>query len=92
MTKVRWVVEAVNGRLKTQFRALHHIVQNTNIESKLMELKICCAILNKYGERFISDKDNSEFIANRILSRMDSPQKLHGAVKENSLTARGTDF
>ena len=42
VTKVSWVVEAVNGRHKTPFRALHHIVQNTNIGSKLVELKICC--------------------------------------------------
>ncbi|XP_074595434.1 uncharacterized protein LOC141850664 [Brevipalpus obovatus] len=92
VTKLRWVVEAVNGRLKKQFRARHHIVENTNIESKLKELKICCAIINKYGERFISDKTHTNEIIQRILSRKDLEQKLKPFVEQNGLERKRTCF
>ena len=92
VTKVRWVVEAVIGRLKTQFRLMHHILQNTDIRSKNFELKICCAILNKYGQRFISDRSSSELIVERIISRMDVEQRLVNMVRNHNLTMQRTMF
>ena len=92
VTKNRWVVEAVNGRLKTRFRAMHHILQNTNIESKLMELKICCAIINKYGTRFISDKDHTDTIVSRIISRLEIPHQLFNMIEGNGLFRKRLGF
>ncbi|XP_074604100.1 uncharacterized protein LOC141857506 [Brevipalpus obovatus] len=92
ITELRWVVEAVNGRLKKQFRALHHIVENTNIKSKLFELKICCAIINKYGERSISDKNHTDEIVHRIQSRREIEQKLKQFIIGNGLEKKRVDF
>ena len=92
VTKNRWVVEAVNRRLKTRFRAVHHILQNTNIESKLRELKICCAIINKYGTRFISDKDHADTIVSRIKSRLEIPHQLFDMIEGNGLFRKRSSF
>ncbi|XP_074595462.1 uncharacterized protein LOC141850685 [Brevipalpus obovatus] len=92
VTKIRWVVEAVFGRIKTQFRLMHHILRNTDVNNKNMELKICCAILNKYGERFVSDKEFKVAIAERIISRMQVPQKLSLFVDHLNLTQVRTSF
>ena len=75
----------MNGRFKTTFRAMHQFLQNTNIESKLMELKICCAIINKYGTPFISDRDHTEAIVNRIKSRMEIPHQIFDMIEGNGL-------
>lgn len=92
VTKIRWVVEAVFWRIKTQFRLMHHILQNTDVDNKNMELKICCAILNKYGERFISDKEFKEAISEGMNSRMETPQKLQLFVDHMNLGQVRTCF
>ncbi|XP_074604085.1 uncharacterized protein LOC141857488 [Brevipalpus obovatus] len=66
VTKVRCVIEAINERIKN-WKLLHHVLQNTVIGSKNQDLKIICALINKYGKRLVSDVDHQEMIANRIL-------------------------
>lgn len=47
VTKMRWVVEAVNGRIK-QFKFLANTIQNSSIPHLEQYLSIVCAIINKY--------------------------------------------
>lgn len=47
VTKVRWIVEAVNARLK-QFKFFANTVQNSSIPSLEDYLSIACAIVNRY--------------------------------------------
>jgi hypothetical protein len=47
VTKVRWVVEAVNARIK-QFKFLANTIQNSSIPYLEQYLSIACAIINKY--------------------------------------------
>ena len=47
ITKVRWIAEAVNARLK-QFKFFSNTVQNSSIPSLEDYLSIACAIINRY--------------------------------------------
>ncbi|CAF3542725.1 unnamed protein product [Rotaria socialis] len=60
ITKVRWVVEAVNARLK-QFKFFSNTVQNSSIPSLEDYLSIDCAIINRYRRSVkISSLDDAE--------------------------------
>jgi hypothetical protein len=47
VTKVRWVVEAANARIK-QFKFLSNTVQNSSLPYLEQYLSIACAIINRY--------------------------------------------
>ncbi|CAF2146828.1 unnamed protein product [Rotaria magnacalcarata] len=47
VTKIRWIVETVNGRLK-QFKFLSNTVQNFSIPHLEEYLSIACSIINRY--------------------------------------------
>ena len=47
VTKVRWVVEAVNARIK-QFKFLSNTVQNSSLPHLEAYLSIACSIINRY--------------------------------------------
>ena len=47
VTKVRWVVEAVNARIK-QFKFLSNTVQNSSLPYLEQYLSIACALINRY--------------------------------------------
>ncbi len=47
VTKVRWVVEAANARIK-QFKFLANTIQNSSIPYLEQYLSIACAMINKY--------------------------------------------
>ncbi|XP_061170430.1 uncharacterized protein LOC133179753 [Saccostrea echinata] len=47
VTKIRWVVEAANGRLK-KWRFLDNVVSNSNIPSVGDFVRIVCSLINKY--------------------------------------------
>ncbi len=47
VTKVRWVVEAANARIK-QFKFLSNTVQNSSLPYLEEYLSIACAIINRY--------------------------------------------
>ena len=47
VTKVRWVVEAVNARMK-QFKFFSNVIQNSSLPNLEQYLMIICAIINKY--------------------------------------------
>ena len=47
MIKVRWIVEAVNARIK-QFKFLSNTVQNSSLLHLEVYLSIACSIINRY--------------------------------------------
>lgn len=92
VTMTRWVVEAVIGRLKTQFRLLHRIIENTAIPAKREELKICCALVNKYGKRFISHKGWERVAVDRISLRAGIPHRLADVIVCHNLHMKHSWF
>jgi len=64
---------------------MEHVLQNTGIGSKNYDLKIICAILNKYSKRLISDERHQEMIVERIKSRMTITHELvHFIINQRS--------
>ena len=47
VTKVRWIVEAVNARVK-QFKFLSNTVQNSSLPHLEVYLSIACSLTNRY--------------------------------------------
>ena len=47
VTKLRWVVEAVNSRIK-QFKYLANTIPNSSLSHLEQDLSIVCAIINRY--------------------------------------------
>ena len=47
VTKIRWVVESANGRIK-QWRALRHVIPNSQVPFIEDYVRIVCAICNAY--------------------------------------------
>ena len=54
-TKIRYVVEVVNGHLKTKYRFLDHCIQNNILDQAHRIYKIVAAINNRFGNRIVSD-------------------------------------
>ena len=49
ITKIRWIVEAVNSRLK-QFKFFSNTVQNSSLPHLEEYLSIICAVINRYRD------------------------------------------
>ena len=66
VTKVRWVVESVNGRLK-QWKYLQNIVPNNQIPYIGETVRLIGAMCNKYKRPLSSgDKENDQILASKI--------------------------
>jgi hypothetical protein len=72
VTKIRWIVEYVNGRIKTQFRMLANVIHNTIVPNTRFDMQIAGAILNLRTQPVYSDNDDV-----RIATRMLAINGLH---------------
>ncbi len=66
ITKVRWVIESANGRVK-QWRFFNNVVPNTMIEKTGNYFEIVCALINCYRPVFVKDTSKDKEIAEKIL-------------------------
>jgi hypothetical protein len=55
-TKIRWIVEGVNGLIKARFRVFDNRVENYSLVHFLADLRIAGAHINKFSKRLLSDK------------------------------------
>ncbi|CAF1125504.1 unnamed protein product, partial [Brachionus calyciflorus] len=69
VTKCRWVTEAINGTLKESFRALGH-VQNSMLKHIMIDFRISCALINRFFQPKISDKENGIIIARNMKAKI----------------------
>lgn len=74
VTKIRWVVEAVNGRIKT-FRALNQI-QNSMAQHSMQDWKIAAAFINCFYPPLESDGENALLVVNNMKEKRRTPNKL----------------
>ena len=84
ITKVRWVVESANGRIK-QWRFLDKVVPNKLVKYISDFVKIVCAILNCFRPRTLSIDTASNEIANEILRKANMDNELKMYLKQNYL-------
>ncbi|CAG7816350.1 unnamed protein product [Allacma fusca] len=69
VTKMRWVIESVNGRLKNRFKFLRNRIPNLYLNSLLQILHVACAILNCFFVPLERDKDGDLELANMMKER-----------------------
>jgi hypothetical protein len=67
ISKIRWVVESANGRVK-QFKWLNQTIQNSTIPQIRDYLQIACALGNAYRAPVISSSQNNS-IAYKMLAK-----------------------
>ena len=75
ISKIRWVVESANGRVK-YFKWLNQIIQNTTISQIRDYLQIACILINAYRASAISSFSNHDQIAIKMLEYLHVPNLL----------------
>lgn len=66
VTKIRWVVEAVSGRMK-QFKFLANTIQNSSLPHLEQYLLIICAIINRYQRPMKTSTPDDVIIADKMI-------------------------
>lgn len=84
VTKVRWVIEQVFGRLKTKFRIFALPAHNATLADDNDSLKIAFALLNLFHKPICSDQ-MYENVATIMTSRLNVPNKLKSIVEQYNL-------
>ena len=67
ITKVRWVVEAVNGQMK-QFKFFSNTIQNSSLSHLEAYISTVCSISNRYRSPMVNSSAEDENIGRKILS------------------------
>jgi hypothetical protein len=80
-TKVRWVVEAANGRIK-QWRFFDKVMPNTLLPVVGDYFSIVCALINRFSNIYISDTTNDDKLAEKILNLHEETNELQKYVKQ----------
>ncbi|CAF3025401.1 unnamed protein product, partial [Rotaria sp. Silwood2] len=75
ISKIRWVVESANGRVK-HFKWLNQTIQNSTIPQVRDYLQIACALVNAYRAPVISSSSNDDRIAVQMLTCLHEPNLL----------------
>ncbi|CAG2250822.1 PRKDC [Mytilus edulis] len=88
VTKIRWVVESVNGRIKS-WKYLDRVLPNSQIPFVSDYVNIACAIMNKYWpELNTGDLEQDEQLASKMLYLSKQKNLLHEKIIEEGLDKR----
>lgn len=91
VTKVRWVIEQVFGRLKMKFKLFAHPAHNSFLRNDLKALVIAFALLNMFHEPIYSDV-GFENIGEIMKAKQFTTNKLKSVVEAYNLTQVRTPF
>jgi hypothetical protein len=81
VTKVRWVIEAINGLLKKSYRYLDKVIQNKSLPHVNDDVRIACALVNYTYRRLVAEDDDIE-VAKHMKTLVNKPNLLYNLVKE----------
>lgn len=84
-TKIRWIIEVVNGRLKMCYRALDNRVENKSLTHFFTDFKIASALYNRFHRRLFSDSTNAAEIAQKMFNKKDYTNELMKIVLDKGL-------
>ncbi|XP_069130866.1 uncharacterized protein [Argopecten irradians] len=87
VTKVRWVIESVNGRLK-QFRLFDKVIPTTFVPHIGDLVRITCAVFNRYRKPLASMDPETQQIAKAMIDRNTNCNRVQTLVEENGLLSR----
>ncbi|XP_053380497.1 uncharacterized protein LOC123526886 [Mercenaria mercenaria] len=91
VTKVRWVVESANGRIK-QWRFFDKVVPNVLLLRIGDFTRIVCAIMNKYYCPLASFSRNTEELARQMLERSQQSNRVLQYLQSNNLLNKRSCF
>jgi hypothetical protein len=74
-TKVRWIVESTNGRVK-QWKIFDKVMYNTLIPLIGDYFSIVCAMINRFCSTFVYDTSKDEEIAEKMLQLVEHSNEL----------------
>lgn len=78
----RWVVEAVNSRIKGVFPFFKHTIEGTYVPKIMRFYRIACAILNKYFPPLCSDQDFHNIIFETIKNQTSQTNSLKAEIDQ----------
>ncbi|CAF4951949.1 unnamed protein product [Rotaria magnacalcarata] len=87
ITKIRWVVEAANRRLK-QFKYFANTIQNSSLVYSESDMSIACALTNHYQPPMARSKLEDEEIGVQIIQLRQQKNKIQLLLEENNLIRR----
>ena len=91
VTKCRWAIEQVFGRLETKFRLFSVAAQNSTLAYDFDNVLIGLALLNLFHTPILSDKRYAE-IANITKARLKTPNRFKDVVYHFNLTQVRTAY
>ena len=92
VTKCRFVVEAVNGKLKQRFGLFNQVWSNRALSHCMSDFRIAHAILNAFFKGIVSDISDGPSIAEWMLARVNQPIGLADYVSGQNLNRRSSLF
>ena len=75
VTKIRWIIEDINGTIKQHFRVFDGTIQNSILHI-MDDLKIACALINCFFNRKLSDVDDCKEIAKEMKKKLTRKMNL----------------
>lgn len=91
VTMCRWVIEAMNGRFKRDFKLFRHKIFNRALPSTMTDYKIAAALINCFQEPYEDSLYTDQFM--EIISRnINKPNLLSDYVLENNLNRQRARF
>ena len=90
ISKVRWVVESANGRIK-HFKRFNQTIQNSTIPQVRDYLQIACALINAYHAPTIPSSSHDDLIADSMLASLQEPNLLRRRLINETLLWTNSD-
>lgn len=81
----RWVIEAINGRLKNVFPFLKHTIEATYVPKLNCFVRFACAILNRYFPPINPPTEFHDVVANAVEAHTSTVNDLKTEVEERGL-------
>ncbi|XP_062610716.1 uncharacterized protein LOC134272508 [Saccostrea cucullata] len=91
ITKVRWVVESVNGRIKN-WKLLDKVISNHYVSSIGDFVRIVCSLCNNFRPPLSNHNPEGESIAKEMLERSKFINHVKALVEENNLIRKRNTY
>ncbi|CAM4955870.1 unnamed protein product [Rotaria socialis] len=87
VTKIRWIVETANRRLK-QFKYFANTIQNSSLVYLESDMSIACTLINHYQSPMTRSKLEDEEIGVQIMQLRQQKYQIQLLLEENNLIKR----
>ncbi|CAF3956339.1 unnamed protein product, partial [Rotaria sp. Silwood1] len=91
VTKIRWMVEAVNSRIK-QFKFLSNTVQNSSLPYLEQYLSIACALINRYQSPLKTNTSEDAEIGQKMIALRNQKKKFETFLDKNNLKKQSSKW